>query len=195
MTLPGCRRNPVIEVTGIDGAGKSSVVEYLSSQFGLSARKVRPFTQHALAHERNISVVLGPEAASAYRGTLLATALLNELADCAEPAVFDRYVESARMWWSVKKLQPLPAAVLVRLPEPDLVILLDIPVEVGLSRRLTTTEPDAESERNFMAACRDYLRNRASTHPNWVTVTATNSLEQVLQRTSALTHSMLRGYT
>lgn len=194
MTRLNTLRYPVIEVTGIDGAGKSTVVEYLCKRFGLTARKVRPFTQDALTHERKISVLLGPETASAYRGTLLATSLLNELSDCAEPAIFDRYVESARMWWTVKKLQPLPVSVLAGLPEPDLVILLDIPVEVGLSRRLSTTEPDIQSERDFMAACRDYLRNRASNRPNWVTVTGTHPLEQVLLRASDLTDSMLRGY-
>lgn len=193
MTRLNTLRYPVIEVTGIDGAGKSTVVEYLSNRFGLCARKVRPFTQDALAHEKKISVLLGPETASAYRGALLATALLNELSDCAEPAIFDRYVESARMWWSVKKLQPLPASVLAGLPEPDLVILLDIPVEVGLSRRSSTTEPNIQSERDFMVACRDYLQNRASSQPNWITVTATNPLEQVLLRAADLTESMLRG--
>ena len=186
-------RNSVVEITGIDGSGKSSVVAFLAEEFSCTGRKVRPFSERTLKAEEAIISSFGDDAADSYRGCLLATALLEESAQLGEPAVFDRYVESARMWWTVKGIHPLPPSALACLPEPDLVIFLDVPVEVGLERRLGTTERDEASERAFLTDCRSYLRNRATGRSNWRTLPATDPLPQVLEAAARLASAVLRG--
>jgi thymidylate kinase len=183
---PGC-----IEVTGIDGAGKSTVVGHLGRHLGWSTRKVRPFDAAAVERDRQVHAALGTRAADAFRGCLLAGALLHEAARLDRPVVFDRYVESARMWWAVKHVEPLPAAVVDALPPPALVLYVDVPVEVGLARRLDSTERDAAAEREFLTACRSYLRDRAAVAPGWVVVDGTASPAAVARAAETAVGSLL----
>jgi thymidylate kinase len=170
---------PCIEVVGIDGAGKSTVVGHLANTLGWRSRKVRPFTPDAVTLDLRVSGRLGTAAADSYRACLLASALLAEAADLSEPTVYDRYVESARMWWAVKNVRPLPEPVLARLPGPTAVLFLDVPVDVGQSRRLSTTERSPAEETRFLDACRAYLRGRARS-AGWMTIDATAPLPDVL---------------
>lgn len=170
---------PCIEVVGIDGAGKSTVVRHLAGQLRWRERKVRPFTPHAVEQDRRVSGRFGTATGDSFRGCLLAAALLSEAADLTAPTVFDRYLESARMWWAVKGVWPLSESVLQSLPAPTAVLLVDVPVSVGLDRRLLTTERSSMAETRFLEACQDHLRDRARS-PGWTTVDAVAPLADVL---------------
>lgn len=175
-----------IEVIGIDGAGKSSVVASLSHGMGWKAAKVRPFDAPAISKDRQIFEAFGMEASNGFRSCAIAGALLWEASQLTEPTVFDRYIESARMWWHVNGTSPLAPSVLAALPAPDLVIFLDIPVDVGLSRRLATTAHTREQELRFMKACAAYLSERAARSFGWARVDATRPLPEVLETCAAL---------
>jgi thymidylate kinase len=172
---------PCIEVVGIDGAGKSTVVRHLAGRLRWRERKVRPFTPDAVEQDRRVSGRFGTATGDSFRGCLLAAALLSEAADLTAPTVFDRYLESAWMWWTVKGVWPLSEPVLRTLPAPTAVLLLDAPVGVGLSRRVQTTERSPAAETRFLDACRDHLRDRAASS-GWTTVDAAAPLPDVLAR-------------
>jgi thymidylate kinase len=180
------KRATCIEVIGIDGAGKSTVVASLSQSMGWRAAKVRPFDDAAISKDRQIFETFGVEASNGFRSCALAAALLWEASQLTEPAVFDRYIESARMWWHVNDTSPLAPSVLAALPAPALVIFLDIPVDVGLSRRLATTAHTSEQEERFMKACAAYLCERAAGGSGWARVDATRPLPEVLETCAAL---------
>lgn len=181
------RPAPCIEVTGIDGAGKSTIVASISAGIGWRAKKVRPFDSAAVSQDRRIYAALGESASYDYRSCALGAALLREASDLTEPAVFDRYKESALMWWHVNATRPLGEGVLASLPPPCLVIYLETPVEVGLERRLTTTEHTDDHEQKFMLACAEYLSQRARVGANWVSVDATRPLAEV--QDACITHA------
>lgn len=182
---------PFIEVTGIDGAGKSTLVSHLATVWNLKPRKVRPFTEQAVLDDGRVAGQLGQRAAESFRACLLAAELLRTAATLDEPTVFDRYVESARMWWTVKHVQPLPEQVLRVIPPPDLVVFVEVPVEIGIARRVGTSERSLEAEREFLTQCRDYLRERAARSASWITIDGTAPLADVLEAgTSALVKTL-----
>lgn len=170
---------PCIEVVGIDGAGKSTVVRHLAGRLRWRERKVRPFTPDAVGQDRRVSGRFGTSTGDSFRGCLLAAALLREAADLTAPTVYDRYLESARMWWAVKGVRPLSEPVLRSLPAPTAVLLVDVPISVGLSRRSQTTERSSTAEMQFLEACQGHLRDRAGSS-GWTTVDAVAPLSDVL---------------
>lgn len=170
---------PCVEIVGIDGAGKSTVARHLAVQLGWRERKVRPFTPEAVERDRWVSRRFGAATADSFRACLLAAALLGEAAELSAPTVFDRYVVSARMWWSVKGVWPLPEPVLLGLPAPTAVLFLDVSVPVALSRRLGTTERSSAEETRFLHACREHLRDQNGS-PGWTSVDAAARLPDVL---------------
>ncbi|HZB32342.1 MAG TPA: hypothetical protein VE465_19440 [Streptosporangiaceae bacterium] len=184
-----------IEVTGIDGSGKTSISRMLAERLGWSATKVRPFEQATLDRDATIRSVLGRCASDAYRGSALAMALLHEAAAMSTHTVFDRYVESARMWWSVKQVPPLNESVLSALPQPLLVVFLDVPIEVGLARRRGTSEYSSAEERWFLEQCSSYLRRRAADEKTWVVIDATRDLPAVLKQALGHARDAMRGVT
>jgi thymidylate kinase len=167
----------------------------LAERLGWTATKVRPFEPATLERDAAIRSVLGPCASDAYRGNALAMALLDEAAAMSTHTVFDRYVESARMWWSVKQVPPLDESVLSRLPQPLLVIFLDVPIEVGLSRRRGTSEYNSAEERWFLEQCSSYLRRRAAGNDLWVVIDSTQDLPTVLDQAQGHARDALRGVT
>lgn len=170
-----------VEVTGIDGAGKSTLVASLGRLFGLPTRKVRPFTPQVLATEAQIRSILGREVAEAYRSVALGAALLDEASSIPDCVILDRYVESARMWWGVRGQVSLPESVLAALPQPDLILLLSVSPEVGLSRRLSTSEHSMEEEERFIKGAAEFLEQRFASSSNWVRINAEAPESEVLR--------------
>jgi thymidylate kinase len=182
LTTSHQRSVPCIEVTGIDGSGKTSVSGMLARHLGWREAKVRPFDPTVLDRDAALRRAFGREVSDSYRGSALAVALLAEAVALDRPTVFDRYVESARMWWSVKNVPGLRESALSALPQPELVVHLDVPVDVGLARRLGTSEYGNAEERRFLEGCATYLRQRAVKQPSWITIDATHSLPVVISQ-------------
>lgn len=175
-----------VEVTGIDGAGKSTLVSSLGKTFGLTVRKVRPFTPEVLAAESQIRASLGRDAAEAYRSAALGAALLEEASSIPDYAVFDRYIESARMWWIVRGQVGPPDRVLETLPQPDLILFLSVPTEVGLSRRLSTSEHSGKEEKQFLKGAAEYLEQRSTTSAKWIRIDGEASESEVFRTASSV---------
>ncbi|HWL37528.1 MAG TPA: hypothetical protein VNQ77_15190 [Frankiaceae bacterium] len=180
----------LVEVTGIDGAGKSTVVAELARALGWSARKVQPFSPEVMARVDAARTAFGERGADVARSLALGSELLRHADAGVPPAVYDRYVESAKMWWHVKDLYPLPDDVVARLPAPSLVLLLDVDPETALARRLTTTEVSSEAETTFIEACTRYLRAAAVAH-DWVVVDAARPLDEVVTVATAAVRAHL----
>lgn len=185
---PMTHRTPFtcIEVTGIDGAGKSTVSQMIADDLGWRAAKVRPFDRDTVQKDVAIRKEFGKEASDSYRGCCLSKALLEAASSITTDTVFDRYIESARMWWQVKDVPPVDDDVLLRLPQPLLVIHLEIPVDVGLARRKGTSEHSSTEEISFLKRCSAYLNHCARREESWVVVDGTRPLADVVAQ--ALRH-------
>jgi thymidylate kinase len=172
----------IIEVVGIDGAGKSTLVDGLARRLAAVARKTNAFPGETHRRAAAVGEALGSRAEAAFRASAIAAALLREAA-AARPdtVVYDRYLEGALMYFAVKECWPLPDDVLARLPRPDVVLLVDLPVQTGLARRLRPAEGGGGRERSYMQACADYLRRRAAT-AGWVVLDGQEPRDRVLDR-------------
>jgi thymidylate kinase len=170
----------IVEVVGIDGAGKSTVVTALAARLGATARKVSPYPSAFQATVKRVERTLGATEATALRGCAVACALIHEAAEPRQGLqIFDRYVEAARMFFGVQGIRPVPDALLDRLPKPGLVILLDLDVELAMTRRLRPSHPDLSAERSYLRACTEYLRQAAASR-QWLIIDASQPLDRVL---------------
>lgn len=174
---------PLVEITGIDGAGKSTVAAALAARFGWEPRKVQPFSPEVMAQVEASRASLGERGADVARSLALSGALLRHAELPHVPTVYDRYIESARMWWAVKSQPPIPQDVIAQMRAPTLVILLEVDPAVGMARRLGSTEVSRESECHFINACSAYLRQEADAN-GWVVLDAAKALDVVIAEAS-----------
>lgn len=173
----------LVEIAGIDGAGKTTVVREASAMLGATPRKVAAYTEEFHALARRTGEAFGARAEAAVRGCAVATALVTEAARPRSAIdVFDRYIAGARMFFAVHNLSPVPPEVLDALPQPDLVVLLDVPVELGLTRRIRPSAPDVEQERGYLRACADFLQATA-VRERWHVVDACAPVTEVIAET------------
>lgn len=167
---------------GIDGAGKSTLVDALARRMAVAARKTNAFPGDTHVRATAVGDALGSRAEAAFRASAIAVALLSEAAAVRpDTVVYDRFLEGALMYFAVKDCWPLPDDVVALLPRPAVVLLVDVAVETGLARRLRPAEAGIGRERAYMQACADYLRQRAATE-GWVVLDGEEPPDRVLDR-------------
>ncbi|HZN19840.1 MAG TPA: hypothetical protein VFB84_16895 [Micromonosporaceae bacterium] len=172
------RDAPIVELAGVDGAGKSTVAQAVAEAFGWPALKFNPFPPAFHATLGPIRDRFGQRHVDAARALALGICVLQETSTQAGPAVYDRHLESALMWWSVMGISPLPQPMLDALPRPDLVILLDVDPAVASGRMLESRIETPQLQRWFSESCARYLR-AAAREKGWVVVDAGRPLPEV----------------
>jgi thymidylate kinase len=171
----------LIELVGVDGAGKSSVAKHFADRHGFALRKVAPFDDSFRALATKVFGAFGVRGVEVLKAISIGHALLREASsDLPDRVIFDRYIESARMYWNVKDLYPVPDEVLCQLPPPTAVVFLDLDPRLALKRRLRPSEATLEEERIYMDSCAAYLRGQAESC-GWVRVDTAQPLEKSLQ--------------
>jgi dTMP kinase len=144
-------RGRFITLEGIEGAGKSTVAQLASEWLaarGITARVTREPGGTPLAERvRKIVLERGPESVSPRAETLLMFAarsihvenLIRPALERGEWVICDRFTDATRAYQGYGRgmdlawIEQLAAAVHGDL-QPDCTLLLDLPVEVGLSR-------------------------------------------------------------
>jgi dTMP kinase len=144
-------RGRFITLEGIEGAGKSTVAQLVSEWLaarGITARVTREPGGTPLAERvRKIVLERGPEAVSPRAETLLMFAarsihvenLIRPALEGGEWVLCDRFTDATRAYQGYGRgmdlgwIEQLAAAIHGDL-QPDCTLLLDLPVEVGLSR-------------------------------------------------------------
>ncbi|MEV5533682.1 AAA family ATPase [Streptomyces prunicolor] len=171
-------RHRTIEIAGVDGAGKTTLTKMLASHLGFEGCKMDPFSDDFHRRLTYLRDNLGQRSVDAARSMALGLCILREIAEQDGPRVYDRHLESARMWWSVMGISPLPEEVLETIPEPDLVVFLDIDPEVAAQRMLRSRMESDVIRQQFGARCIEYLRSMALRR-DWIVVDATAPLDVV----------------
>ena len=129
---------------------------------------------------------LSTRVATAARAAAVAQALLFEASEVSDTdTVFDRYIESARMYWSVTGIKPVPEDVLALLPQNDLVILFDVPPSVAMRRRDGTAFTSAGDELAYLTKCASYLKQTAESN-DWEVVRTDRPLDRTINLLSVL---------
>ena len=168
---------PSVELTGLDGAGKTTIAKVIATRFGHEYRRVDAFHDHFERRMRGIESRLGPSAVLAARAAAITIALLEEgTRRKGINLISDRYIESARMFWHVAGSGSPPTDVLGSLPQNDAVVLLDIPVDLAIQRAKASRFTDRTIERIYLDECADYLRTQAVSN-GWIVVDARLPLE------------------
>lgn len=172
-------RGAFITLEGIEGAGKSTVVQWLGQwlrERGLAVRMTREPGGTALAERvRQIVLERGEERVSAEAETLLMFAaraihldnLIRPALAAGEWVVSDRFTDATRAYQGAGRgldahwIDALAARVHGDL-RPDCTLLLDLPVSVGLARararRGQSDRIEAETEAFFERVRAGYLK-------------------------------------
>lgn len=204
-------RGKFITFEGIEGVGKSTNIGHLVSAIEAAGHKVlvtrEPGGTPMAERIRDLVASHGDEAVPDVAELLLVFAaralLVNNVIQPALEAgtwvVCDRFTDSSRAYQGGGR--GLPAADIDLLADwvhgdvtPDLTILLDAPVEIGMQRAGRRGDPDRfESEQaEFFERVREtYLRLAASEPDRFVVVDATQPLEAVKAAVDSLADALL----
>ena len=199
-------RGKFITVEGIEGVGKSTNIDTLVQRIEAAGHKVlttrepggTPFAEDIREILMNRSDEPVPEIAElllmfAARSFNVNNVILPAL-EAGTWVVCDRFTDSTRAYQGGGR--GLPMDTINRVADwvhgdtwPDLTILLDAPVEVGMERAGNRSEPDRfEQERHeFFQRVRECYLQIAASEPNrFVVIDTTRSIEEVREEISAL---------
>lgn len=208
------RRGRFLTVEGIEGVGKSSNIEVLVRHIEKAGHKVLTTREPGgtpLAEDiRNLLMHRGDEPIPEIAELLMMFAArslnvnnnIRPALDDGTWVVCDRFTDSSRAYQSAGR--GLPMQTVNQLAEwvhgdlwPDLTILLDAPVEVGMARAGNRSEPDRiEREENvFFARVRDsYLQLAAAEPDRFVVIDTTRELPAVQADVIALAQQLINDY-
>lgn len=210
------RPGPFIVLEGPDGAGKSVQARLLSEHLrarGLIVTETREPGGTPLGEQiRHIlldpaDVPRGPVADAllfnAARSQLVADVILPALAR-GETVVLDRYATSSMAYQGYgsgvdRTMLGVIAELSTRGLQPDLVLVLDVPVEVGLARRdlghaaeLTRFEDESRHDLAFHQRVRNgYLEMAAADPEHWVVLDGGADVEAVAAEVSRAVDKLL----
>ena len=199
-------RGKFITVEGIEGVGKSTNIDTLVQRIEAAGHKVlttrepggTPFAEDIREILMNRSDEPVPEIAElllmfAARSFNVNNVILPAL-EAGTWVVCDRFTDSTRAYQGGGR--GLPMETINRVADwvhgdtwPDLTILLDAPVEVGMERAGNRGEPDRfEQERHeFFQRVRECYLQIAASEPNrFVVIDTTRTIEEVREEISAL---------
>jgi dTMP kinase len=205
------RRGLFISVEGIEGVGKSSNIEVLVTHIeneGYEVVTTREPGGTPLAEEiRELLMHRGDEPISGVAELLMMFAArslnvnnnIRPALDAGKWVVCDRFTDSSRAYQSAGR--GLPMEMVNELADwvhadlwPDLTILLDAPVEVGMVRAGNRSEPDRieQEEHAFFERVRDSYLGQANAEPDrFVVLDTTRSLATVQADVVALAQRLI----
>jgi dTMP kinase len=205
------KRGRFISVEGIEGVGKSSNIDVLVQFIEKSGHEVLTTREPGgtpLAEDiRNILMHRGDEPISEITELLLMFAARSlNVSNIIRPAlsagtwvVCDRFTDSSRAYQSGGR--GIEMDVVNQLAEwvhgdlwPDLTILLDAPVEIGMARAGNRSKPDRieREENDFFARVRScYLRLAADEPERFVVVDTTRPLAVVQEDVAKLAQQLI----
>jgi dTMP kinase len=209
------KRGRFISVEGIEGVGKSSNIDVLVQYIEKSGHEVLTTREPGgtpLAEDiRNLLMHRGDEPISEIAELLLMFAARSlNVSNIIRPAlsagtwvVCDRFTDSSRAYQSGGR--GIEMDVVNQLAEwvhgdlwPDLTILLDAPVEIGMARAGNRSKPDRiEREENvFFARVRScYLRLAADEPERFVVIDTTRPLAVVQEDVAKLAQQLIDSDT
>ena len=204
-------RGLFISVEGIEGVGKSSNIEALVSHIqneGYEVLTTREPGGTPLAEDiRELLMHRGDEPIPEVAELLMMFAArslnvnnnIRPALDAGKWVVCDRFTDSSRAYQSGGR--GLPMEMVNNLADwvhadlwPDLTILLDAPVEVGMARAGTRSEPDRieREEHAFFARVRDSYLQLADAEPDrFAVLDTTRSLDAVQADVVALAQRLI----
>lgn len=192
----------LIAVEGIDGAGKTTQVDLLvrfleeagetpvrskEPTDGTWGRKIR---QSAASGRMSLEEELAAFVED--RNEHLREKILPAL-NVGKIVVLDRYFYSTIAYQGSRggDVAGIAARMLATAPEPDIVLLLDVPPEVGLARiRERGDTPNTFEKQSSLAAVREVFQTLAKEHSNIVLIDATASVADVAK---AVAEAVMKG--
>lgn len=204
-------RGRFITVEGIEGVGKSSNIDVLVRHIENAGFEVvqthEPGGTPLSADIRNILMHRGDEPIPEIAELLLMFAArslnvnnnIRPALDAGKWVVCDRFTDSSRAYQSGGR--GLPMETVNQVADwvhgdlwPDLTILLDAPVEVGMARAGNRSKPDRieKEENEFFARVREsYLKLAANEPERFVVIDTTRALPEVQADVVSLAQDMI----